>query len=122
MKLRNLKKDVLFLAQDLASILSVKLYLTDINPEQLSEPAKKTLIFRKNALAQIAANSKKSDKPLKSQLTKAQRLGAGKDEAVAQYVKAKKEHTKTMAANYRKFSAQLLEDYANLADEFSKLN
>ncbi len=121
MKLRNLKKEVLFLAHDLAGIVSVKLFFEDVDPEKIKEAASKVVEFKNEALAQVSNPGVKAPKPLKSQLRKALRLGSGKDEAVKEYLEAKKAYAKEIAASYRKISKDMLEKYADLAESFSQV-
>ncbi|MBQ2322203.1 MAG: hypothetical protein II375_06565 [Bacteroidales bacterium] len=119
MKLRNLKKDVLFLAQDLTSIISVKLFFEGIEAQKLDGVAAKVFAFKSEALAQINAPGVSAKKPFKSEIAKAKRLNS--EAAVKAYLAAKNTYSRELSKAYAAFSKNLFEKYADLSEEISKV-
>lgn len=119
MKLRNLKKDVLFLAQDLTSIITVKFFLEGVDADKLQDVAAKVVNFKNEALAQIANPAINAPKPLRSQFAKAKRSNS--ESAIKAYCDAKKAYSKEVAKAYAAFSKSLFVKYADLSEEISKV-
>lgn len=119
MKLRNLKKDVLFLAHDLSSIVSVRIFVEGVEPAKLKDSLAKIVEFKSNYLAQIRKSGVAAAKPSKSALTKAKRENNATK--INDFVAGKKAYSKAVSATCRKVSAAMLNDYAALSEEISQV-
>lgn len=123
MKLRSLKKDVQFLAYDLSSIISVRVYIEGVEVEKVKASAVKVSEFRDAFLAKIVNPALDVPKPLKSQLAKARREGSEerRTEAIKNYLAAKRAYGKGVKKAYKQISGSMLSEYADLAEEISKV-
>lgn len=122
MKLRSLKKDVQFLAYDLSSIISVRVYIEGVEVEKVKASAVKVSEFRNAYLTKIVNPALDAQKPLKSQLAKARRESGEerRAEAIKAYLAAKRAYGKGLKKAYKQISDSMLSEYAGLAEEISK--
>ncbi len=123
MKLRSLKKDVQFLAYDLSSIISVRVYIEGVEVEKVKASAVKVSEFRNAYLTKISNPALEAPKPLKSQLAKARRESSEerRTEAIKDYLAAKRAYGKGVKKAYKQLSNSMLDAYADLAEEISKV-
>lgn len=119
MKLRNLKKDVLFLAHDLSSIVSVRIFVEGVEPAKFKDSLLKILEFKKKYLVEAAKPEVAVAKPSKNALAKAKRENSAAK--INDFVAGKRAYSKAVNAACRKVSAAMLNDYAALSEEISQV-
>lgn len=107
--LRNLKKDVLFLAHDLSTLITVKVLIEGVEADKFNDLIAKVSAFQSSNIAQINA-------PAISAPKKADRK-ASAEQALA----VKKAYAKAVKQFYKELSQKMLNDYAELADSIANV-
>ena len=108
-KLRNLKKDVSFLAHDLNSIISVKVLVEGVDVAKFHEAIADVAAYKKAFLAQVNAPAVAAPKYADRKATTEQKLAV------------KAAYAKAVKAAYAEINKNLLQQYAELAEKISNI-
>ncbi len=107
--LRELKKDVNFLAHDLNSIISVKVLIEGVDVAKFHEAIAKVASFKSAFLAEVNSPAVSAPKFADRKATAEQKQAV------------KTAYAKSVKAAYAELNKRLLESYANLAEEISNI-
>ncbi len=107
--LRNLKKDVSFLANDLNTLISVKVLVEGVEFAKFDEAVAKVANYKASFIEQI-------NNPAVSAPKAADRKASQEDK-----VAAKAAYSKALKAAYAEINKNLLQQYADLAEEISNV-